>query len=99
MLQGLKKSVNILYEYKHRIKNLNILIKFLETSKAPEPIPEPEVPKDPATDPIAINKETNIELNAENKPLGIVVVKGDSSQIQVTFVLIILFFFLNTKFI
>lgn len=50
--------------------------------KKPEPVPEPEVPKDPATAVIVPNKETIIELNADNKPLGIIVVKGDSSQIQ-----------------
>lgn len=51
--------------------------------KAPEPAPVPEVPKDPATAPISVNKETLIEVHAENKPLGIVVVKGDSSTVQV----------------
>lgn len=50
--------------------------------KAPEPAHVPEVPKDPTTAPIGINKETLIELNAENKPLGIVVVKGDNSCVQ-----------------
>lgn len=56
---------------------------FLFLVKKPEPAPEPEVPKDPATAPIVPNKETTIELNADSKPLGIVVVKGDSSQVQV----------------
>lgn len=51
--------------------------------KKPEKPPEPEVPKDPATDKIDTNKDTVIEINAERKPLGIVVVKGDSSQVQV----------------
>lgn len=50
----------------------------------PEPVIVPEVPKDPATAPIGVNKETLIELHAENKPLGIVVVKGDNSTVQVT---------------
>lgn len=56
---------------------------FYWVEKAPEPAPVPEVPKDPATTPIGVNKETLIELHAENKPLGIVVVKGDSSAVQV----------------
>ncbi|KAJ6643961.1 Inactivation-no-after-potential D protein [Pseudolycoriella hygida] len=54
----------------------------VEKAKTPEPPPVPEVPKDPATAPITPNKETLIELNAENKPLGIIVVKGDSSSVQ-----------------
>lgn len=53
--------------------------------KAPEPAPVPEVPKDPATAPIGVNKETLIEVHAEKKPLGILVVKGDSSTVQVIF--------------
>lgn len=52
-------------------------------AKKPEPPPEPEVPKDPATCPIVVNKETTIELAADKKPLGIVVVKGDPSEVQV----------------
>lgn len=52
-------------------------------AKKPEPPVVPEVPKDPATAEIIANKETFIELNADCKPLGIVVVKGDSSQVQV----------------
>lgn len=51
--------------------------------KKDEPPPEPEKPKDPATDPVSPNKETLIEINCEKKPLGIVVVKGDSSVVQV----------------
>ncbi|XP_037049203.1 inactivation-no-after-potential D protein isoform X2 [Bradysia coprophila] len=58
-------------------------VKPIEKEKAPEPAPVPEVPKDPATAPINVNKETVIEVNAENKPLGIVVVKGDNSTVQV----------------
>lgn len=54
-------------------------------AKKPEPPPEPEVPKDPATCPVEVNKETAIELNADKKPLGIVVVKGDPSEVQVIF--------------
>lgn len=53
--------------------------------KKPEPPPEPEVPKDPATCAVEVNKETTIELNAEKKPLGIVVVKGDPSEVQVIY--------------
>lgn len=52
-------------------------------AKKVEPPPEPEVPKDPATCAIDVNKETTIELNAEKKPLGIMVVKGDCSEVQV----------------
>lgn len=51
--------------------------------KKPEKPPEPEKPKDPATDKIDANKDTVIEINADKKPLGVVVVKGDSSQVQV----------------
>ncbi|KAG4076782.1 hypothetical protein HA402_009128 [Bradysia odoriphaga] len=58
-------------------------IKPIEKEKVPEPAPVPEVPKDPATAPINVNKETVIEVNAENKPLGILVVKGDNSTVQV----------------
>lgn len=60
---------------------VNSHIFFIE--KPPEPAPVPEVPKDPATAPIGVNKETLIEVHAENKPLGIVVVKGDNSTVQV----------------
>lgn len=62
---------------------LSFSIIFRSIEKPPEPAPVPEVPKDPATAPIGVNKETLIELHAQNKPLGIVVVKGDSSTVQV----------------
>lgn len=52
-------------------------------AKKPEAPPEPEVPKDPTTDAVGANKDTVIEINCEKKPLGIVVVKGDSSAVQV----------------
>lgn len=53
-------------------------------AKKPEPPPEPEAPKDPATDSVGANKDTVIEINCEKKPLGVVVVKGDSSAVQVS---------------
>lgn len=59
--------------------------------KKPEPPPEPEVPKDPATCAVEVNKETTIELNAEKKPLGIVVVKGDPSEVQVIYFSLLFF--------
>lgn len=55
----------------------------VEAKKA-EPPPEPEAPKDPATATIDANKETLIDVTADKKPLGIVVVKGDCSQVQVS---------------
>lgn len=42
------------------------------------------MPKDPATDAVAPNKETVIEIKCDKKPLGVVVVKGDSSVVQVS---------------
>lgn len=57
--------------------------KITDKPKTPEPAPvAPVVVQDPATAEILVNKETTIDIHAEMKPLGIVVIKGDSSTVQ-----------------